>query len=268
MKKVNADCEGFTLIEVIVAIGISSLLLLYLSRLFTASFTGYNLQEQLTDINQNAKFTIKELSDVLMQAGADLQLVNIYTQDRDTIIKPDGGIASCKGFTIKVNPRGGIFQIPQKISPAVCSIQVDNASSFRYASMIGRVPGISSTLPFKNYTFIRYDSVSNFVVFSPADSFFQGDAICSYVNNHYYLKGSNLCLDNDTNVLAENLDSLSITFLDQNNVPTPKWAKMRSVQLYVCTKTSIPDRKYNGYADHCHRAILTHVFRLRNKVEN
>lgn len=266
MKKLPYKSAGFTLIEIIIALGISSLLLIYLTRLLTTSLSGYGLQEQLTDINQNAKFTVKELSDVLMQAGADLQVVNTDTLDKDTVIIPDGGTAACKGFTIKVNPRGGIFQIPQIISTAVCSIQVNDARSFRYASKIQRVPGMSSILPLKVYTLVRYDSVSNFVVFSPADTFLQDDAICSFVNNHYYLNGSNLCLNNDTNVLAENLDSLLVTFLDQDNIPTPKWAKMRSVQLYVRTKTLIPDGKFKEYADHCHRVNLTHEFRLRNKV--
>jgi prepilin-type N-terminal cleavage/methylation domain-containing protein len=258
--------KGFTLLEMVIAIGISSLIMLFLTRLFSVSLKSYNLQEQLADMNQNAKFTIKELSDLLMQAGADMQLVSSDTLDRDTIIIQDGNKLTSNGFTIKINPRGGFFQIPQSITSPVCSIQVNDASTFRLANKMEKIPGIKSSLPVKTYSLIRYDSISNFIVFSPADIFSEGDAIASYNRSHYYLKGTSLCLDNDTNVIAENIDSLAITFLDINKDPVLSWKSMWSVQLYVRARTLLPDMKYNGYPDHYRRMTLTHEIRLRNRV--
>jgi prepilin-type N-terminal cleavage/methylation domain-containing protein len=258
--------NGFSLIEVIVAISISSLILIFLTRLFSVSLNSYNLQEQLADMNQNAKFTIKEISDILMQAGADLQLIDSDTLDKDTIIFPDGSSLPCSGFKIKINPRGGLFQIPQTISPAVCSIQVDNASAFRLANKLQKLPGPNSVLPVKIYSLTRYDSLTNFVVFNPADTFTEADAIVSFVYSHYYLSGTNLCLDNDSNIIAENIDTLEITFLDIDGAPTMNWKNMRSVKLNVCARTSIPDRKYTGHPDHYRRITLHHEFRLRNKA--
>lgn len=217
-------------------------------------------------MNQNAKFTIKEISDILMQAGADLQIIDSDTLDKDTIIIPDGSSLPCSGFKIKINPRGGVFQIPQKIKPAVCSIQVENASTFRLADKIQKLPGPNSTLPVKVYSLIRYDSLTNFVVFSPSDTFTEGDAVVSFVYSHYYLNGTNLCLDNNSNIIAENIDTMGITFLDVDGDPTSDWRNMRSVRIKVCARTSIPDKKYTGHPDHYRRITLHHEFRLRNKV--
>lgn len=199
---------------------------------------------------------------------ADLQIIDSDTLDKDTIIFPDGTSLPCKGFTIKINPRGGLFQIPQSITPAVCSIQVDNAAAFRLANKIQKLPGPNSKLPVKIYSLTRYDSLSNFIIFTPTDTFTEGDAVASFVYSHYYLNGTNLCLDNDTTIIAENIDTLSITFLDTKGTPTMSWKNMRSVKMSVCTRTSIPDKKYTGHSDHYRRITLHHEFRLRNKVGN
>lgn len=257
---------GFTLIEVIVAIGISAIALITLTRLFSASLSSYNLQEQLTEMNQNARYTIRELGDVLMEAGANLQIVNLGTEDKDTIIRPDDDEAECSGFTIKVNPRGGLFQIPKDIDDPISKIYVDDANRFTHARMMQLIPALGSDDPPRFYTIVQVDTDNHFIEFDPGDTFKKNEAICSYVENHYYLNGTDLCIDNNNNVIAENIDSLSIVFLDRDGNPNGEWKAMRSVRLLVRAKTSKPDHRYTEYPDHCRRITLTYEFRLRNKV--
>jgi prepilin-type N-terminal cleavage/methylation domain-containing protein len=107
--------NGFTIVELLVAITISGLAFILLTKLLSISLNSYNLQEQLADMNQNARYTINEVSNVLMQAGSDLQVISIDTIDRDTIIIPEDNKAECSGFSIKINPRGGFYQFPQKV---------------------------------------------------------------------------------------------------------------------------------------------------------
>lgn len=259
--------RGFTLIELLVAIGISALALVTLTRLFSLSFTGYNLQEQLTGMNQNARYTIKVLSDVLMEAGADLQIVNYGTKDKDTIIIPDGNQPECSGFTIKINPRGGLFQISQTIPSYICTIYVDDARRFRHAGMLARLPGLRSPQPLRFYTLLHVDTIDHFIVFDPATTFQKDDAVCSFVKTRYFINGTDLCINSDSNVIAEDIDSLSILFLDREGDPTAQWKDMRSVQMLVRAKTSKPDHRYKEYPDNCRRITLTYKFRLRNKVE-
>jgi prepilin-type N-terminal cleavage/methylation domain-containing protein len=260
--------SGFTIVELLVAIAISGMALVLLSKLLSLSLNTYNLQEQLADMNQNARYTITEISNVIMQAGSDLQVMSIDTVDRDTIIIPDGGVAECRGFTIKINPRGGLYQFPQKAgSPTrICTVYVDDARDFRMADKIQKIPVMGTLSKLQFYSLITVDTLSNYIVFSPADSFQRGDAICSFVKTRYYLNGTSFCVDSDINVISENIDSLSVLFLDSDYEPTAQWRSMRAARVFVRTKTSLPDKRYKEYDDHYHRVSLTYEFRLRNKV--
>jgi prepilin-type N-terminal cleavage/methylation domain-containing protein len=278
MKKSLTNRPGFTLLEVLIALGISSILILGLTRLFSVTLNSYSLQDQLTEMNQNAKFVMQEVSDVLMQAGADCAAINSDTTDRDTILKPDS--IPCHGFTIKVNPRGGLFIIPSlcTLSTSVkCSLAVDDASKFSHAKILEKIPYLTSpaTDSISFYTLDTFDVNSNYIYFhatpgGPKDIFYDNDAVCSIARNHYWLNGTMLCLNNDT--MAENIDSMSILFynsagtqLTLSTTPT-LWAKVWSIKINVESKTSLADNRYTGYPDHCRRLKLTYQFRLKNKV--
>lgn len=258
--------SGFTLVELLVAFGLSGLVLIIISRLFSTAIFTSNTQDMLSEMNQNARYTIRMLGDVIMQAGAGLQSMYVETE-RDTVIIPDGNAAVCSGFSIKINPRGGVHNIPQKITVAICSLEVSDARNFLRAGMLQRIPGGKSNLPIKIYTLDKIDTVNNFIHFHPCDLFAAGDAICSFVKKRYFLSGTNLCIDSANLVLAENIDSLVIKFLDEDGNQTSVWTDMHSVDLLVRARTSRPDAKYNGYPDHYHRVTLTYRFRLRNKVQ-
>jgi len=268
ISKKRKNTAGFTLVELVIAFGISALVLVILTRLLSMSLFSCSLQDQLAEMNQNARFTVRELGDILSQAGADLQIMTIASLDKDTIIVPEGNTAQCTGFTVKINPRGGIYEFPRSITSAICTLKVEDASKFRYADKVARIPGIRSTLPVKIYELKEVNENANYIVFKPDDSFFMGDALCAFIKTRYFLNGTDLCIDDTSNVIAENIDSLSIVFLDKDGNPTAVWVNMRSAELLVRTKTAQPDNRYNGYADHCRRVTLTYNFRLRNKIEN
>ncbi|MGB7569295.1 MAG: prepilin-type N-terminal cleavage/methylation domain-containing protein [Chitinivibrionales bacterium] len=267
---------GFTLLELLVGIGVSAILILGLTRLFSATLNSYSLQDQLTEMNQNAKFAMEEVSNVLMQAGANCILVDGDTLNKDSIIS---SVAStpCNSFAMKVNPRGGFFTVTPstacKLNTSTnCSLQVDNAFPFRLADSLGKIPEINSapTRPVIDYKITGIDSTHNKIYFTrstggiPNDSFYVGDGLYSFSSQYYCLKGTNLCLNSDT--LAENIDTLNITFMDSTGNSTKKWSSMSSVGLYIDATTSLPDYRYNGYGDHRRHLPLTYQFRLKNKV--
>jgi prepilin-type N-terminal cleavage/methylation domain-containing protein len=265
---------GFTLIEVLVAIAISGLIIIGLTRMLSTALFTYSLQDQLTEMNQNARFTIKELGDVILQAGANCALINNDSLDNDTIIKVSSSASKCT-VTVKVNPRGGLYQIPVQtiLNDARCSLSVSNGYSFRYADKIGKLPNSSTSniRPVKIYTLDSVNVRSNRIYFhggsSTKDTFYVNDGVYSFTINKYYLKGDSLCLGNDTNVIAENIDSLKVTFLQNNGVTTTtQWKNIWSARITVRATTSLADPKYNEYSDHKHRILLTYAFRLKNKV--
>jgi prepilin-type N-terminal cleavage/methylation domain-containing protein len=273
-KRLHND-YGFTLIEVLVAIAVSGFVIIGLGQLFSASIFSYSLQDQLTEMNQNAKFTLKELSDVLQQAGANCELINSDSLDKDTIIRITTTGATCT-LSVKINPRGGIYQIPMQTvlnTTVKCSLMVLNGYSFLYADKLGKLPN-SSTSNTRSVKIYSLDSVNiskNIVFFhggsSIKDTFLSGDGVYSFMVNKYYLKGDSLCLNNDTNVIAENIDSLKVIFYkNDGSTITTDWKTMWSTKITVRARTSISDPKYNEYSDHRHRLLLTYSLRLKNKV--
>ncbi len=259
-----------------IALAIAGILLTGLTKLYSLTLKSYSLQEQLTDMNQNAKYTIKEISDILTQAGADCAAMNSDTTDKDTIIKVSGA-PPYSDFTIKINPRGGLFVITKlctvKTVGGMCSIQVNDTTSFKAANKLGHLPN-PATASIRPFRIFNLDSIhtSNKYIFisgcSEKDTFRIDDAIYSFVNNRYYLNGTNICLNTDDNILAENIDSFKVTFYniagESNIASTPPWLTMRSARIVVESMTATRDPRYPG--DGKRRLKLSYCFRLKNKV--
>ena len=266
--------RGFTLMEVLIALVVTGLLLIGLTRLYSVTLHSYSLQEQMAEMNQNAKFVMRELTDILIQAGADCMAINSDSTDKDTIIRSN----SSSDFCIKVNPRGGIYTYPfpttKKKKALLCTLQVDDAYSFRLADSLGQIPSPSTSSNRKvvRYKLISWDTTGNdsicFTGGSTNDSFCVDDVIFSYSLRHYYLNGTDLCLNNDTNVLAENIDSLKIFFKTKAGAVPTDWKVMYYDSIAVCAKTSQPDFGYSNppLNDHKRRIWLTNVFRMKNKL--
>jgi len=274
----SGPSKGFTLIEVMIALAVSSIIIFGLTKLYSATLKSYSLQEQLTEMNQNAKFAMKEISDILMQAGADCMAINSDSTDRDTIVKLTGAGPNYNEFTIKLNPRGGVYIIPSNITlntSAGAWLTVDDASKFKSAAKLGRIarPGATAADTIvKVYNLDDVDVPNHRLSISggasTTDLFVAQDVVYSFVNNRYYLNGTDLCLNVDTNVLAENIDVFQVTFFNKGGdsvlVSTPPWLTMRSARLILESTTSIPDYRYSG--DGKRRLKLSYAFRLKNKM--
>lgn len=248
---------GTTLVELIITIAAGSIVILGVYRLLTTSLRSYNLQDQITDMYMNGTYCIKKLDEVLAQVGSTLP---------DTpyvVVNP----ASVSDVSIKVNYYGARQAFTSNLS-STAKIPVDSGKTFIGNDSIVVDTGIGPPLT-RQIDSVKVSSVPCTVYLkSPATATLQSGAVVYAASTYrYYFSNKNFCLNSDSNVLAENIDSAAIVFLDTGGNSTTDWKRMRSASLFVRARNADPDQPYTNptFGDHYHRLSLSMKLRLRNK---
>jgi prepilin-type N-terminal cleavage/methylation domain-containing protein len=256
--------KGFTLLEVIVGLVVSSLLVLGATRFFNDSNRSFNLQERLVERNQNAQYVLKHLEERFMEAGANLP------EEACAVIVPFPG--QDVGFTMTVNPRGGVQAMYADLLPTL-SVPVDEWNAFRAASTVLLVHAdknlaaeeLAIATDYNQGGFVNglkegagaQDSIRLRV----AKAFKYGDILYACARHEFALTGDKLTMDGME--LAENIQGLDLAFLGQDGTPTKDWKQMRSARLMVKVKTASP-----AQADSTapfHSVALSSEVRMRNR---
>ncbi len=246
------------MVELLITIAAGAVVILGVYRLLTQSLWSYNLQEQMTDMYQNATYTIRRLSEVLEQAGADLP-----TFYYPVIITSS---STTSNITMRVNPYGGKWTFASYLSSSKIPVTPDSVGkAFLGAdSLLLDTGGWASSV-----------KITGVVTGLPADTVALGAsttfnafnvAFCA-TTHQYLLSGTNFCIDSAANVQAENIDALTMTFFDSTHAVTANWTNMSSCSLYVRARTASQDPKYKcpGFGDGYHRLALNMNLRFRNR---
>lgn len=240
MKKIHDS--GLTLMEILVAGSLSVILVVGILRLYVSTAKSYNIQDLISEMNQNANYTCKRLSEEIMQAGAYL---------------PDSGVTIIEvgdrqdSILIRKNP----FNASQVFiyDTVTDKIPVDNGVLFRGISDLWKIDRLNKLTSLKinsSYSDAPFDRgvntsvIPNQILLTSKATIMHGDVIYAQQICKYYLKEGNFCLDSDYNVLAENIDSLAIVFLTKSNKVTTSWNKMHYATIYVRSRVAVPDPKY------------------------
>jgi Tfp pilus assembly protein PilW len=256
MLKSLKTAMGFTLVELMVGVAISGFILLGLAQMYRTSVWSYNLQSQTTEMHQNAQYTVKRLSEELMQMGADLP---------DTNWSVTGIPAGRKdSIALHVNPYGASYRIPADMN--VRKIPMEDGSAFKPVKRL-----VWQKNDFSTQTLV-VDSVDtahnpDTLFLHASQSFVSGDGLYADSIVRFFRRGDSLCMNTSTNVLAEGIDSLAMVFYTSSGTATTTWANMNSGSVYVRTRTAKPDRSYRHpvFNDGYRRLALSMKFRLRNK---
>jgi prepilin-type N-terminal cleavage/methylation domain-containing protein len=249
---------GVTLIELLVAMALSSIIIIALFRILTDTLWTYNSQEQQTAINEDAKYAMRRMTDLLMEAGANLPA------SRFAVIT----VIDSANIYLRANPRGGMH-VFEKDSAGINGLPLSDASRFEKAAYLVKVSLINLAAADTN---IRIDHVAKKSNSSYPDTLFlksgpfnfkKFDAIYACTTFHYYRNITDLCLNNDNTVIAGNLDSLSIQFLDSaNSTIQTLWKDMRFARLAITTKSTMS----NPSTHQPYKVPLIMNFRLKNKT--
>lgn len=246
---------GFTLIEVLVALVIATILGAGLIRFYKDSYKTYSTQEQLAQRDQNAHFTLTRIAETLQQAGSVLPDTgwNVLRQSGDTLI-------------VGLNPRGAEHFIGQAMASSNF-IPVGDATKFAntanvmlntthalidYANPATATARIAIDVAYNSGGFVsgvknNATGLDSIRVVS-AVTLSVGDRIFAYREDNYLLSGGHLVLRPNGDaaqqmVLAEYIDSLGITFRTSAGAATTAWSTMRSASITVRARTEKPDPK-------------------------
>ncbi len=90
MNKIIKNDKGFSLIEVVISLIITGVVTASILNVYITSHENYMIQDDITDIQQNARASIDELSRQIRLAGFDLPLglnaIEAYDTNPDTIV--------------------------------------------------------------------------------------------------------------------------------------------------------------------------------------
>lgn len=227
--------------EIAVTLAVSGLLMGVLATFFKNFSRTFNMQEQVADRDLNAHYTVKRLSEVLMSAGA-----NLPSKGWEVVSLPGGN--GSNRLRLAINPRGGIQYMPGSVSGF--ELAIDDAKGFAKAKAILVDPLDPDLNVFKVGIAVGHNGggFSEGVKPSGSGAVFRlasavnlvaGDVVYAYDEEEYLLQGTNLLLDNM--VLAENIESISLTFLTAAQAPTLQWSAMRSARVQIKARTRLPD---------------------------
>jgi prepilin-type N-terminal cleavage/methylation domain-containing protein len=257
-QKEKPAARGMTMVELLLSIAAGAIVILGVYRLLTQSLWSYNLQEQMTDMYQNATYSIKKLSEELSQVGADLPdsaytVVYVANSFTDSV-------------TMRVNTKGARQKMTAAIT-GLSKIPVDSGNAFvgMDSIVVDTGQGVAVT---KQLDSVRVSSTPCTVYIAPATiTLKSGDVVYGALTRRYFVRNRNLYFNDTSKVLAENIDSLAMTFYDHTKTATTNWKDMALISLYVRARTASPDPKYRHpvYRDGYHRLALSMDLRLRNK---
>jgi Tfp pilus assembly protein PilW len=247
---------GMTMVELLITIAAGTIVILGVYRLLITTMWNYNMQEQLTDMYQNATYTIKRLSEVLAEAGSFLPEKN-YTVIYYSAGNPDS-------VCMRVNRKGAKFTFSTDTN--CTNLRLDSAQNFIGAdSLVHRdTAGNVTTVKINS---VKTANTPDTISLAGFTAFKNREIIFGANTTRFFLYGTNFCEDTITNVLAENIEALTMTFYDSTHTATTDWAHMRSVALVVRARTASPDPKYRNatYHDGYRRLSLSMELRLRNR---
>jgi prepilin-type N-terminal cleavage/methylation domain-containing protein len=261
--------RGVTLIELLVALVISSILIAAFYRLFISQQQTYSVQEQVSDMQQNARAGINRMMSEIRMAGfGNVSMVLPVTLNSKTfnnVLNPDSPAAgaftliSAVGDTTAVSKMPGEYLNPsdpttklEKNQIVVSRLNNDsgttvvNTENKRYVS-IGGVESHAVTAIDTESKKLTLDGniIHHHLSGTPV---FGIRAVTYQVVN----EGEKLTLKRDENTgggrqpLADNIESIQFEYLDASGNPTVIPASIRMVRITLRARTQMPDPKFKG----------------------
>jgi len=245
-NSVNHGKRGFTLIELLISMVVGIILMGAMVSTFLIQRKSYDIQEQVTQMNQNARAAMDLMSREIRMAGYQVEGIDEITDDSDSnTITFLGDVDSDVITAIDTNPASA--------SETSISVNLSDAGDYiAETDYIYLSDGFNSEL-------IRADASGAFSTSGEPDtinlsegltnSYAVGSLVQTVEEVTYELDGSTL--ERNGYPVADDIESLNFTYV----------ADTVKIELTARTAKIDPDYKGDGYR----RRTLTMTVKLRNR---
>ncbi len=263
--------RGSTLIELLIAAVISSILIAALYRTFISQQKTYNVQEQVVDMQQNVRVAVNRMMTEIRMAGFG---------SLSTVLALSGGV---NGFTQAIVPGsnsitivGGLKQIrrdngdPITVSSSSGTQVILNYATDDFDGAAHKFISIggfdSNAVQSRSGATLTLERSRNLTLTVPAGTpIFKIQAVTYDLG----VSGGIAVLRRNENTgggaqpLAENIESVLFEYFDANGSPTAIWWNIRIVRVTVTARTNISDPDLKMGDGYRRRQIASNIY-LRN----
>ena len=270
-------CKGLTLIELLVAMAISSILIAAIYRTFMGQHKTYTVQEQVVDMQQNVRVAINRMMREIRMAGfgnvgdvLESGGVNGFT---DVITPNDNTITIVGGFrqisTLAADAAVGQNKIT--LANATDASEFDGATHHHYISIGGLE---SNTVQSRTGADLTLDPNHPLKVTHPAGTpIFKIHAIMYGLRDDDGVRvlfrdlyPNTVSSQRDT--VAENIENVQFEYFDADGNPPAVPANIRMVKVTVTARTSMSDPEFKGGAGGYRRRTIASNILVRNMGVN
>jgi type IV pilus assembly protein PilW len=261
--------KGVTLIELLIALVMSSLLIAGLYRVFIGQQKIYTVQEQVVDVQQNVRVAINRMMSEIRMAGFG---------DIENVLDLVGGV---NGFNQVITPApnkitivGGFKQIRRDNgSPILISSVSGNTIKLNYATdeFDGSAHRFISIGGIESSTVLERDRRvltlgSNLKFNHPEGTpIFKIQAITyqTGLSNDIPALKRNENTRGGAQPLADNIENIQFEYFDAQGKPTANPPNIRMVKVTVTAKTKMSDPDFKGGDGYRRRQIASNIY-IRN----
>jgi len=253
--------KGLTLVELLIALVLSSILIAALYRVFISQQRIYMVQDQVADIQQNVRIAIGQMTKEIRMAGYGGNILDIFDNINgfSNIVTPANN-----SITILLADQVGVLK--QNAMKGNNQLKVTNASIFntdkkKYMCLNG----------LNNYLIQGVITDTITLTASLAEDHIINEPVylVKAITYSLGLSGGKIALRRNENTgggaqpLAENMESLQFTYFDSDGNMTANPPDIRMIGVKVTVKTNMPDPDYKG-KDGYRRRILSSNIKVRN----
>jgi type IV pilus assembly protein PilW len=252
LKKKN----GLTIIELLIALILSSILIAALYRVLISQQKNYTVEDQVADMQQNVRVAIGQMTKEIRMAGygGDLAFfgnINGFTD----IITPGS-----KSITIILADEIGALK--QNAAKGMNQIEVTNASVFNNGKKKYLcINGLNHYL----VQSIAGDTILLTAALAEGHPIDEPVYLVKAISYDLGLRGGKTILRRNENTgggaqpLAENIESLQFNYFDKNGNETTNPPDIRMVKVTVTAKTDRLDPDYKGGDGYRRRTLCTNI---------